>query len=741
MSLGHITATEDRLIRVRRRHDVQVHESVYQGENSWVIKDPIALTYHRLKAPEIAVWNMLEGDVSLKQIQQHLQGLYPTKKIRLADLQGLLSSFHKSGLVIADTVGQGSQMLHRQRERKRRETRQRFSNILAIRFPGFDPERLLAWLHPYTSWLFSRWFRIVWCLLAVTAFIHVLAHFGELQSRLPALQQFFAFKNLLWLALVSSAVKIVHEFGHGLSCKHYGGECHEIGAMLLVLTPALYCDTSDSWVLPNKWHRAFIGAAGMYMEVLMASIATFVWWYTQPGLINFMALNVMFVCSVSTVLFNSNPLLRYDGYYILADILEIPNLSQKSRSAMLNILRTKCLGLRPISARQLPQRGHFWFGLYSIASFVYRWFVLGMIMWFLYRFFAPYGLDVIGHGIIAMSIFGLVVTPLWQLGKFFSVPGRIREVKPIRLCITITVVASLLAAICFVPVPSHVYSSLVIRPDGGENIYVTSPGTLRKLFVTYGDPIEANTVLAKLENLDLETEVIRVRSELERKERYLDNLKARQGSDPSVDAMLPQTESVVNDLREQLKQLQSDVRRLELKSTISGTLFPPPNQNAQTADATSSRQWFGLPLETKNTGATLDVDTLIGTVGNPNQMKAVVMVDQRDISLIAPGNHVTIMLDEAGGKRLSGTIRDISQSAMKSPPPELTSVAGGDIATEADGMGSQRPLFVYYQVNVPIDDADFPLITGFRGRAKISIQRESIGKKIVRLGRNLIHFR
>ncbi len=741
MSLGHITAIENRVLRVRRRCDLQVHKGVYQGENSWIIKDPIALTYHRLRAPEIAVWEMLDGQTSLKDLQERLQHLFPTKKIRLTDLQGLLSSFHKSGLVIADTVGQGSQMLHRHREKRRREWRQRFSNILSIRFPGFDPERILTWMHPHTSWLFSRRFMAFWCVLTTAALVHVIAHVGDLQDRLPALQQFFAFKNLFWLALVTSAVKIVHEFGHGLSCKHFGGECHEIGAMLLVLTPALYCDTSDSWTLPNKWHRAFIGAAGMYMEVLMASIATFVWWYTQPGLINFMALNVMFVCSISTVLFNSNPLLRYDGYYILSDILEIPNLSQKSRAAMLNILRTKCLGLDPIPNRQLPQRGQIWFGVYSVASFFYRWFVLAMIMWFLYRFFEPYGLDVIGHGIIVFSLVGLIVMPMWQLGKFFSVPGRIREVKPARFSATCVAVLLVLSGIAFVPVPSHVYSPLVIRPNDAKRIYVKAPGTIRELNAKYGDVVQAGDVVARLENIDLRTEVIRLESELSRQERYLENLRARQGLDPAIDAQIPRSDSIVSDLQQQLKQRRSDVERLELRTTIAGTFLPPPERPQQPVDAATSASWSGRPLDAENLGATLEVDTIVGSVGDPKRMKALVMVDQRDIGLVAPGDQVTIMLDEAGGKRAYGVIHDVAQTALKQPPPELAAASGGEIPTETDKSGVERPLFVYYQANVPIDQADFPLVSGFRGRAKITIQSESIGRKIVRIVRNLVHFR
>ncbi len=183
--------------------------------------------------------------------------------------------------------------------------------------------------------------------------------------------------------IVLACTKILHEFGHGLSCKHFGGECHEMGVMILVLTPCLYCNVSDSWMLPNKWHRAAIGAAGMYVEVVLASICTFIWWFSEPGLLNYICLNMMFVCSVSTILFNANPLLRYDGYYILTDILEIPNLRQKATTILSRKLGKWCLGLEPPDDPFLPQRNQGLFALYTVAAAVYRWVVLFSILYFL----------------------------------------------------------------------------------------------------------------------------------------------------------------------------------------------------------------------------------------------------------------------------------------------------------------------------------------------------------------------
>ena len=141
-------------------------------------------------------------------------------------------------------------------------------------------------------------------------------------------------RNLFWLLLAIGAVKVLHELGHALACKHFGGEVHELGFMLLVFAPCLYCDVSDAWRLPSKWQRIAVSAAGMVVELVLAALATIVWWYAQPGVVQLVALNIMIVCTVSTLLVNGNPLLRYDGYYILSDLVETPNLWQRSREVL-----------------------------------------------------------------------------------------------------------------------------------------------------------------------------------------------------------------------------------------------------------------------------------------------------------------------------------------------------------------------------------------------------------------------
>ena len=300
-----------------------------------MVKDPVGLHYFRFQEEEFAILQMLDGETSLDEIKDQFEAEFPPQKITLEELQQFLGQLHRSGLIIVAVQGQGTQLLDRRRERQRKELLNAASNILCLRFKGIDPERVFAWVYPKIRWFFSTWAVAAALLLGFSALTLVLVNLDTVRAKMPEFSQFFTPGNAFLLAITLALTKVLHEFGHGLSCKHFGGECHELGVMILVLTPCLYCNVSDSWMLPNKWHRAFIGAAGMYVELILASIATFVWYKTTSDtLVNMLALNVMFICSVSTVVFNANPLLRYDGYYILADLVEIPNLRQKATTIL-----------------------------------------------------------------------------------------------------------------------------------------------------------------------------------------------------------------------------------------------------------------------------------------------------------------------------------------------------------------------------------------------------------------------
>ena len=252
---------------IRMRPDLIAQRQHYLGRTYWVVKDPVGLAYYRFQEEEFAILQMFDGAISLDEVKDRFEAEFPPQKITLEELQQFLGMLHRSGLVIADVPGQGHQLRKRRDERKRKMLLAAASNILCIRFKGFDPERLLNWLYPKIRWFFSPLAVFCCCALALFAATLVAVEFDEFRSKLPEFHQFFSVHNAFLLAIVLGITKVFHEFGHGLSCKHFGGECHEMGIMVLVLTPCLYCNVSDSWMLPSKWARAAIGAAGIYVEV------------------------------------------------------------------------------------------------------------------------------------------------------------------------------------------------------------------------------------------------------------------------------------------------------------------------------------------------------------------------------------------------------------------------------------------------------------------------------------------
>ncbi len=736
-----MTAAADRSLALQTRMDLQIEPSQFQGEQAWVVKDPVSLKYYRLGKPEFIVLTMLREETSLTAIRERLTEEFPTKIVRLQQLQQLIASLYQSGMLLSDAPGQSEMLLSRAAKTSRRQWAGRLSNVLSIRFPGYDPERLLSWLHPKLGWIFGPVGILLWAVLAIAAGGLVLTHFDDFRQRLPHVQQFFSAQNFAWMALAMAAAKVCHELGHGLSCKYFGGECHEIGFMLLVFTPAMYCDTSDSWLLRNKWHRAFIGFAGMYVEIFLASIATFAWWYTQPGTFNFLCLNIMFVSSVSTLVFNINPLLRYDGYYIASDLLEIPNLSQKSRLAMLDLLRVHCLGMQPISRRRLPRRKTLLFATYSVASIIYRWAMIIMIAWFVTKIFEPYGLQIVGHAILAVSFIGMIGLPMWQLIKYFAVPGRIQEVNTFRFLVSAGIVAVVLGGLCLIPIPESITATVVIRPDQAEDIYVTTPGTVSKILVRPGEHVTAGQPIAILDNLDMKLKLASLVSREKQQQRRLDLLKRQRSHQSNVAAQIPEAAAALNKTVAEIRQLKKESQRLQLVSSIDGVLLPPVEIVERTDDRMLPT-WHGTPFDQVNMNMFLQRGSLFCAVGKPQHMKATLIFDQRHLQSIRPGQTARIVLDELPLQTLTGQIREVSKMDMQTTPRELTTEAGGPLATQLDpATGARTPMFVMYEASVPLPATDSPLMVGFRGKAKIRVGSTPVAARMIKFTRDTLHFR
>ncbi|TWT90894.1 putative peptide zinc metalloprotease protein YydH [Pseudobythopirellula maris] len=737
-----LVSSSSRRLAVRARPDLTAQKQRYQGRTYWVVKDPVALQYFRFEEEEFAILQMLDGELSLDEVAERFEAEFPPQTIRSEELQHFIGTLHRNGLVLADAGGQGEQLKKRRDERRKKETLAKFSNVLAIKFKGIDPDWLLSALYPWVAWFFTK-AALYGCLTIVAAAAAlVLVQFDVFQSKLPEFDTFFSAQNWLLVGAVVVVTKTMHEFGHGLSCKHFGGECHEMGLMLLVLTPCPYCNVSDSWMLPSRWHRMAIGAAGMYVEVVLASICTFVWWFTEPGLLNYLCLYVMFVSSVSTILFNANPLLRYDGYYILSDYLEIPNLRQKASSILSRKLGKWCLGLEEPEDPFLPKSNQAFFALFTVASALYRWVVVLSILYFLNKVFEPYGLKVLGQLIACTAVWGLVGQPVWKLYKYFKVPGRIHKVKRLPLAITLLVVAAAFSAVAFVPLPSAVYCPMTIAAHDAESVYVEAPGLLEEVFVKSGDLVEAGQPLARLVNESIDLEVVRLEGQIAVTEAQIAALRASSYQDTRASARIDPALKSLKSAQEQLAQQLRDKERLVLHAPIAGRVIPPTYVTPPGKSVKELPAWHGTPLDQRNLGASLEVGVRFCQIGDPRRLEARLAIEQNDIDLVSEDQQVEMMLRQSTDLAYLGKIESLSRVEMPATPPRLSSLSGGDVPTQADDSGTPKPLTPHFEAIVPLTDYDRLdddgkrahelMRVGLVGEAKIHIKPRTLAQRLWR---------
>ncbi len=718
-----------RPVALRKRADLETRRQWRQGRRYWIVKDPLALRYYCFEEEEFALLEMLDGATSIDQIQREFERRFSPQRLSPAELHQFFSMLHRGGLVVSDAPGQGQELKRRGDEKRRRERLAKWTNVLALRFKGVDPDQWLTRLHAALGWLFSGPAVAATCLFALAAAALVFTHFDQFQAKLPTFQQFFAAENWLLIAVTLAGTKVLHEFGHGLACKRFGGECHEMGVMFLVFTPCLYCNVTDSWMLSSRWRRAAVAAAGMYVELALAAGATFLWWFSNPGLLNSLCLNVMFVCSVSTVAFNANPLMRYDGYYILSDLLEIPNLRQKASAVVSRTLSSLVLGLRPAPDPFLPQRRRGWFAAYAVASGVYRWVITFSILWFMWKVLEPYGLQVIGQALAGVAVLGMIDQPIVRAGGFLRAPGRWEAVKKLRLATAVALAAAVLAAVLYAPLPHYITCGVTVQPRDAAFVYVEAPGRLTAIHAAPGDYVAAGQPLATLENVDLQ---LRLEQLAGRRAELLVRLtglrRAAFGNEQAAQEIV-EVEKALEALDDQLARRQRDLERLTILAPAAGTLIAPPEVAPPKPEDERLSTWSGAPLKRENLGAFLTDGVLLAQVGDPRQLEVMLAVDQAHIEFLRPGQQVDVVLEPLRTVKSTTRLEHISQAEMQNAPKALASQTGGSLPTAPDAEGRLRPLSVTYQASAPLDDVEGVIVPGATGQARVHAGQQTLGQR------------
>ena len=719
-------AERRKLVRLKVRPDLQHVEQRYEGKRFHVVKDPVCLRYYRFNQQEYFVFSLFDGGHAMEDVRKKFEDEYRPHRLEFQDLEAFARQLVTAGLVQHEHAGTGSHLFQRRAKQRNMKRLATFTNILYVKIPVFDPDRLLTWMFRFLWWIFTPTFLTLSLMLMFAALLQVGLHFQAFYDKMPQYQEFFAYQTVLYMWISLGIVKVIHEFGHGLSCKAFKGECHEMGILLMCLSPALYANVTDAWTVADKWKRIVISFAGIYVELVIASLSTFVWWYTPHlPVVNNIAMCLMVLCSVSTVLFNANPLMRFDGYYMLADWLEIPNLRDRANRYINGLFLKVCLGVDGPPEPYMARGRKLLFFSYAVGSWIYRWVVTFGVIWFLSDFLNP-KLKVLSRMLAVMSLASMFVMPTYKMIKSVRQRGRLPDMKSKRYKTSLAVFAALIVAFVFLPLPiSRVRETglIAVDPDFSKPVGLSEQATLTAVFVREGEFVKRGAVLAKFESKELNDQQAKFRAELAalRQEEKLyreeaSRLTGRNKEDLEKSATA--TGLRVHDAEIALKELIERIARIsELRAPIDGNVMGVP----KTGD-------IGRLYSANYT----DAPPLM-TVADPSRLIVKLPVTPMQYRLIKEDLYKKKTLDVAvhvpgrTDRVYDGKVFRVPDLDEKKIPSQLTQRGGGPLSVKPAGENGQEavPVSQVFLVQIPLSDTDTSVRPGTLAQTKVYCQWRS----------------
>lgn len=510
-----------------------------------------------------------------------------------------------------------------------------------------------------------------------------------------------------------------------------------MGVLLLLFTPCLYCDVSDAWRIPSRWRRAAVAAAGIWSDLTMAAIATFVWWFTRPGTINAVAFDAMLICGLGTLVFNGNPLLRYDGYFIVSDLFDLPNLWQESRAVLMVVARRVVLGLRTGPLPLISSGRPLHLAAYGLASQAYMFFVTAGSVALIWDWADRWQIEWLAMLAAVGVAAGLTVPPTAWLASMFANPSVRRRIRVPRAFLGATLCGLAGAGVLMIPLPSRVAAPIVLEFTDAEPLYVRAPGSIVSR-IAAGSEVAAGDVVVELENGALRREVVKLEGEASVLAARLAQLEGRRTIDDEAAVRLPGVREALADAQNRLGQRERDLERLSVSASRSGVVLPPQVVPPTRHSGGQLPSWTGTPLDARNQGAYLPIGTLVGWVGDPHAFEAVALVDEEDVERVVEGQQVTMQVAIWPGKSFSGRIVEVARREVDAAPQEL--VDSGRLVVKRDRDGTTRPVNTYYQARIAFEPHDLPLLNRARGEARIHATGRPVGQMLADWARRTFRF-
>ena len=469
----------------------RIHRHRYRDEIWYVLQDRASDRHHRFSPAAYLLIGLMNGERTVQELWDAACARLGDETPTQDDVIQLLAQLHAADALQCDVPPDAAELFERHEKQERRRLLGRVASIFSWRFPLMDAERILRPLAPLARALFSPTGAVLWLVWVGVGVVLAAVHWHDLTHDL--LDRILAPKSILVLVLLFPLIKALHELGHGMAVKAFGGEVHEIGLMLLVVTPVPYVDASGASSFRGKWQRIVVGGAGMAVELALATGALLIWLLAETGLVRMLAYNAILIAGLSTILFNANPLLRYDGYYMLADFLEIPNLRARGTRYLGYLCERYLFGRRGAEPGPSTPGERVWFVLYSVASFAYRIFVVVAIMLFLGE-----KLFLLAVVFAAVGAIGWILVPMGKGFIYFATSLRLRTVRLRAITVTVVLIALVGGGLGLVPVPFRSRSEGVIWVPEEALIRASADGFIARVLVQPGARVTLGQAVIEL---------------------------------------------------------------------------------------------------------------------------------------------------------------------------------------------------------------------------------------------------
>lgn len=636
--------------------------AMQHDSGGWVVKDPLTLNYVLLDDAEYAILNLLDGNTSLSNVQHGVQQRFPQRRLGVADIGEFLRSLAGHQLIRQTVPGDSDRLHSAGGKRSLARLIQLPLSLLRLQLPLSNPTKFLDRLLPKISPLFSRAAIVIGGVIFAVACLLTLLSVERLQAELPAVATLLGPANLPLLLGLFVVVKLFHELGHALTARRFGAECNEWGLILLVFTPVLYTDVTDAWTLSRR-KRMLVTAAGILVELTIASICMLLLWFARDLVVRSILLNTILLCSINTLLFNGNPLLRFDGYFLLSDLLRLPNLAARSGAVMKDTILTWTTGFSVPHRETIRDRRILL--LYGICAAAYRILLTVMILLLIRQMSRAWNAEFLGSFLSIMLVTGSVLVPLVKFFWSATSPQNLQQIE-FRTLVRSGISIGILCFVLFYPFPRTIVAPAIIQP-GGQPLFAMKSGRLQSA-AEYGSSIATDAAVITLSNPELQRRRLQYASRVRELETRL-MLVERNRSTPDAE-ILPTLREALAAAQTQLADVEKEFAKLTVQSGCSGIFLPPPSRAAVSTDELP-KFWSGLPGEPRNTGAWIERGKLLGYVGDSWELTATVYVNAADIELLANDRGVRLLTLDGRSQPLVGTVESISRLPAQEVPLPL----------------------------------------------------------------------